>query len=305
MKRWNKAVRWMIPAALAVCVILLSWGLQWMVPDYKDKIRVVEYDSNAMISIAEQEDEIELYPWNLFQEEDCVSMYELEEQGEIFPEEGVAFLYNAVELLYKMGYVTDISESLDSFMNYMLYDTIQYRIYIKELPIHSELGEGKLNMAWSWAGLEFLELSSGDGHEISGEDSELIKQELEKRLDEFRQIRYGASESNAGEYRTNQEWYVGAVQTEGYDDTLWTAVSEWDNEDGVFQSFFELMSLLGEISGTDTTYFLDMAVYNYPCEIIPYQGKFLMVFSGETEGLEVILIYDPSWGRISGCSFRY
>ena len=65
------------------------------------------------------------------------------------------------------------------------------------------------------------------------------------------------------------------------------------------------MSLLGEISGTDTTYFLDMAVYNYPCEIIPYQGKFLMVFSGETEGLEVILIYDPSWGRISGCSFRY
>ena len=92
MKRWNKAVRWMIPAALPVCVILLSWGLQWMVPDYKDKIRVVEYDSNAMISIAEQEDEIELYPWNLFQEEDCVSMYELEVQGEIFTEEGVALL---------------------------------------------------------------------------------------------------------------------------------------------------------------------------------------------------------------------
>lgn len=305
MKRWNKAVRWMIPAALAVCVILLSWGLQWMVPDYKDKIRVVEYDSNAMISIAEQEDEIELYPWNLFQEEDCVSMYELEGQGEIFPEEGVALLYNAIELLNKMGYVTDISESLDSFMNYMLYDTIQYRIYIKDLPVHSELGAGTLNMAWSWAGLEFLELSSGDGHEISGEDSELIKQELEKRLDEFRQIRYGASESDAGEYGTNQEEYDGAVQTEGYDDTLWTVVTEWDNDDGVFQSFFELMSLLGEISGTDTTYLLDTAVYNYPCEIIPYQGKFLMVFSGETEGLEVILIYDPSWGRISGCSFRY
>ena len=204
-----------------------------------------------------------------------------------------------------MGYVTDSSESLDSFMNYMLYDTIQYRIYIKDLPVHSELGAGTLNMAWSWAGLEFLELSSGDGHEISGEDSELIKQELEKRLDEFRQIRYGASESDAGEYRTNQEEYDGAVQTEGYDDTLWTVVTEWDNDDGVFQSFFELMSLLGEISGTDTTYLLDTAVYNYPCEIIPYQGKFLMVFSGETEGLEVILIYDPSWGRISGCSFRY
>ena len=82
-----------------------------------------------------------------------------------------------------------------------------------------------------------------------------------------------------------------------------TAVPE-DWEQNVFREFIEDISNWSEMCGIDIIYPLEELVFAYPCEMIPYQGKILLVFSGEYEQMEAILIYNPAMGRISGYSLH-
>ena len=81
-----------------------------------------------------------------------------------------------------------------------------------------------------------------------------------------------------------------------------------DLEGNVFQRFLERMQYLEDVSGRAVMWLIEEVIYGTSCEMIPYQGKFLLVFSGEEQGisqLEVILIYDDFSKQISGCSIRF
>ena len=49
----------------------------------------------------------------------------------------------------------------------------------------------------------------------------------------------------------------------------------------------------------------EVAFQEFACDIIPYQGEFLLVFSDENADASMILIYSPAAERISGFSLQF
>ena len=294
----NKLLKWTIPAALAAGAILLSWGLQWMVPDYKNKIRPVEYEANPIVSLAEQEDEIELYPWSEFQADESDPIQEWERDWVVLPETGIILLEELLKELYDSGFLKDPEAVYEQIEAIALFDPNQGRIYVRNISMETVSGEYLLNAAWSYNGLEYMDISPAENQNLSGEEADAFCTELQRMLEEFQKIRISVEDSG----------YKMAVGYDGYDvyepplEEILDVPEDW--EQNVFREFIEDISNWSEMCGIDIIYPLEELVFAYPCEMIPYQGKILLVFSGEYEQMEAILIYNPAMGRISGYSLR-
>lgn len=313
MSRRNKAAGWTMAAVLAAAALLLSLAMPMLVPDYKNTIRAVEYDRGAIASTAADE-EIELYPWTAFREEDCRTLAELGDQDPEIREQLFLDADTVLTSLLLGGLLEKYdTDTVNAEMEQgILYDEAQGRLYARGLTVETWDGEAELSFAFSGQGMEYLNITLPREKEVTPEESGEIQRQLRERLETFRSEYFGYYGS--GEYESMAE---GADPAVPYDEASDPAAADTGGNgsgavpEKVFEEFYDSMytmenaRIAGQEMGWSFVWMMDMAFQEFACDMIPYQGEILLVFSSESADAEMILIYSPAAGRISGFSLRF
>lgn len=335
MSRRSKAAGWGMAAVLAAAALLLSLALPMLVPDYRNAIREVDYDGGVIASAAADE-EIELYPWTEFREEDCRTLAELAGNDPAIREQARLDVFYLLESLLMGGFLKDYELDViePELEQGVLYDESQGRLYARGLTVETGDGEAELSFAFSGQGMEYVKITLPWEKEVTPEESGEIQRQLRERLAAFQRDYYGLTE--AGEYETSADrtgnaaadGYTGAGGYETLADGTGNAsadgpAAETDTApvttdggeemavpENVFEEFYQGIyaledGMLAETMGWGFSWMVEVAFQEFACDIIPYQGEFLLVFSDENADASMILIYSPAAERISGFSLQF
>lgn len=323
MSRRSKAAGWGMAAVLAAAALLLSLALPMLVPDYRNAIREVDYDGGVIASAAADK-EIELYPWTEFREEDCRTLAELAGNDPAIREQARLDVFYLLESLLMGGFLKDYELDViePELEQGVLYDESQGRLYARGLTVETGDGEAELSFAFSGQGMEYVKITLPWEKEVTPEESGEIQRQLRERLAAFQTNYYGLAGN--GEYETSTGDMGNAAADAGYED-LYSESPELAAEtdsgangggdgptvpENVFEEFYQGIyaladSNIGMRMGWDFAWMTDVAFQEFACDIIPYQGEFLLVFSDENADASMILIYSPAAERISGFSLQF
>lgn len=323
MSRRSKAAGWGMAAVLAAAALLLSLALPMLVPDYRNAIREVDYDGGVIASAAADK-EIELYPWTEFREEDCRTLAELAGNDPAIREQARLDVFYLLESLLMGGFLKDYELDViePELEQGVLYDESQGRLYARGLTVETGDGEAELSFAFSGQGMEYVKITLPWEKEVTPEESGEIQRQLRERLAAFQTNYYGLAGN--GEYETSTGDMGNAAADAGYED-LYSESPELAAEtdsgangggdgptvpENVFEEFYQGIyaladSNIGMRMGWDFAWMTDVAFQEFSCDIIPYQGEFLLVFSDENADASMILIYSPAAEWISGFSLQF
>ena len=204
----------------------------------------------------------------------------------------------------------------------ILYDESQGRLYARGLTVETWDGEAELSFAFSGQGVEYMKITLPWEKEVTPEESGEIQRQLRERLAAFQTNYYGLAGN--GEYETSTGDVGNAAADAGYED-LYSESPELAAEtdsgangggdgptvpENVFEEFYQGIyaladSNIGMRMGWGFSWMAEVAVQEFACDIIPYQGEFLLVFSDENADASMILIYSPAAERISGFSLQF
>ena len=315
MKRKGRTAAVLTAAAVAAAAVFLSGVLPRLVPDYRNTIRTVDYERGSFISAAAEE-ELRLYPWTELREEDCVTLAELEADDEEAAEAARGYTFQLMDSLVISGFLKDYAG--DSIRKELeqnaLFDPEAVRMYVRKLTVITWEGESSLSFAAGPAGLEYLKVSLPEEKELTMEESAGIRSMLQELRISFRMDFYGYDQADDGEYDGNLAGTDGGgtgmyegkkEQEDAVGETELSADGEAAVPADVFETFYQEMWVLEEGLQQGVTWMLTEAFSSFSCDIISYQGEFLLVFSGEEADAEMILIYSPAARRISGFSLRF
>ena len=305
MKMRSRVIGWLMAAVLAVTSVFLSLALPRLVPDYKNMIRTVEYDSGIIISATDQEEGIELYPWTELREEDCTSLGEIKAYDWDTWDAMREFFYSFLYTLKIAGFLRDFSDDIQEELEQnTLYDGEAARLYGRNLSVETWDGEGTLDFVMGPAGLEYLKITLTWERELSSEESAEIQRTLRERQVAFRMGYYGYISSEEDESSWENEQMSGGMNTITDGGTV-EAETDAGVPGDVFEEFYSGLYSIGDSMGWEMLGMVDEAFSSFSCDIIPYQDEFLLVYSNEDADAEMILIYDATARRINGFSFRF
>ena len=314
MSRRSKAAGWGMAAVLAAAALLLSLALPMLVPDYRNAIREVDYDGGVIASAAADK-EIELYPWTEFREEDCRTLAELAGNDPAIREQARLDVFYLLESLLMGGFLKDYELDViePELEQGVLYDESQGRLYARGLTVETGDGEAELSFAFSGQGMEYVKITLPWEKEVTPEESGEIQRQLRERLAAFQRDYYGLT--GAGGYETLADG-TGNASADGPAAETDTAPVTTDGgeemavPENVFEEFYQGIyaledGMLAETMGWGFSWMAEVAFQEFACDIIPYQGEFLLVFSDENADASMILIYSPAAERISGFSLQF
>lgn len=307
MKKRNRVLQWITVLFVLTGIFLMSFSFRYLVKDYKNEIHTVDYDIHTMSHVSELEEEIQLYPWTEI--DNTIALTELDPFGATSKKSVDTFVQFGMSLVWgfqEMGLIGSFRCESD-VASYTRIDGSTGKSFYDKIPLYAtnnEVGDYYFSMVSSeYQGLEYLELVFEPYDDVALDDSALreIERKLQDDLNEFREWPitediYEGWEAYYGE-KIN-----GAADT-GTQKTL---------KANTYQQFLNFWGFMEELGWNSTGFYRDFlisCVYWNDVEILQNQGKYLIIFSPSeeygTEGQELILIYDPILGGITGCSMRY
>lgn len=307
MKKRNRILQWFTILLILAGIFLVSFNFRYLVKDYKDEIHTVDYDIHTMSHVSELEEEIQLYPWTEI--DNTIPLTELDPSNgarvisiDTFEQFGMSLIWGFQE----MGLIGSFRCESD-IASYTRIDGSTEKSFYDKIPLYAtnnEVGEYYFSMVSSeYQGLEYLELVFEPYEDIALDDSALreIERKLQEDLDEFRE-----SQGAMDVYEEWEKYYAEKINGEAVEG------SQKNLKANIYQQFLDFWGFMKELGWNNTGFYRDFlisCVYWNDVEILQNQGKYLIIFSPSeeygTEGQELILIYDPILGGITGCSMRY
>lgn len=313
MKRQNKILRWLPLPLVLLGIVLISFSFRYLVKDFKNEIRTVDFDIHTMSHVSELEEEIQLYPWTELG--NAVPFSELDEDIK-------ALIVNEFEQ-FCMSLIWGFQEAdlIGSFRcdadiaDYISFDMESGgRIFYNKIPLHAtDNAEGDYYfsmVASDYQGMEYLELVFEPYDDVALEEDALRKIEikLQDDLDEFRDYYMAV-------YGDTESYIYSEDSNEIYDDDIFTKKEKEllsKNDANIYQRFLNFWGFIKDLGWNNVGFYNDFIMFSMywnNVEFLQNQGKYLIIFSGTeeygVEGQELILIYDPILGGITGCSMRY
>lgn len=307
MKKRNRILQWVMILLILAGIFLVSFNFRYLVKDYKEEIRTVDYDIHTMSHVSELEEEIQLYPWTEI--DNTTSLTELAPSNSArqisigtFEQFGMSLIWGFQE----MGLIGSFRCESD-VASYIRIDGSTGKSFYDKIPLYAtnnEVGDYYFSMVSSeYQGLEYLELVYEPYDDVVLDDSALreIERKLQDDLNEFRE-----SQGAVDGYEGWSEYYDEKINGEA------NTGSQKSLKANIYQQFLDFWGFMEGLGWNNTGFYRDFlisCVYWNDVEILQNQGKYLIIFSSSEEygmeGQELILIYDPILGGITGCSMRY
>lgn len=304
MKKRNRMLQWVTVFFVLTGIFLVSFSLRYLVKDYKNEIRTVDYDVHTMSRISELEEEILLYPWT--EMDNTVPLEDFKELREAVTEEFEQFGMSLIWGFQEAGLIGSFHCEGD-IVPYVRLEEKNGRAFYDRIPLDStdgKAGDYYFSMVISESyGLEYVELLFEPHEDVTLEDSALqeIERKLQSDLEAFR-----GDVVEKENYIAWDEFYNEAINEEK------EIKDQKKSEANIYQNFLHLWDFMGNLGWSNIEFNRDFflsSVYWNDAEFLENQGKYLIVFSGSeeygAEGQELILIYNPILGGITGCSMRY
>jgi len=320
MRVLKRILPFFLAAAIIVGGFFGIYGLEKLIPSYKDTIvRSDKRTANQLLYVEEWET-LAVYPWDLYNPEETIP---LSKYVNAIGADLTEFGYYLDNLVYTQSIFPPTSETevtgKPNEEGYFFFQNIEEVLDSMEFMPECEFGFLHEKSCKDLNGNEYLLSLAVPGyssiryfHMVPTGREDVSKEEMRRANEELERIQ--------GEAKSLYEEYIKYIQTEEYDvtgeygeetsdggqydDSIWKIYFE---KFGVENPLIQYIAVLSEASGTDPYYFGDVLIFQEYYSF-SYDNEILLVFSTPEEGAltdsTIVLYYDPVKKKFTGYSFK-